>query len=261
LDWIVANHGSEPAVGNMSLGGGLTASVNDAVRRAIADGVVIVVAAGNSNADACNTSPAATAEAITVGASDASDLKASFSNWGPCVDWFAPGVNITSAWNTSPTATNTISGTSMASPHTTGAAALYLEANPGSSPQSVRDGLYNLTTKFQVGSASSANNHLLYTGGLTGGGGSPLPPPITEPPASGFSLSSVVRVKGTTRVDLFWIGSTAPNIVVYRDNVSIATVTNGGSYTDNMGKRHGTATYRVCDAGTTTCSNQISVTY
>ena len=269
LDWIVANHGSEPAVGNMSLGGGLTASVNDAVRRAIADGVVIAVAAGNSNVDACTASPAATPEAITVGASDASDNKATFSNWGSCIDWFAPGVNITSSWYTGSTATNTISGTSMASPHTAGAAALYLEANPGSSPQSVRDGLYNLATKFKVSGANTANNHLLYTVGLTsGGGGSPTPPPpVTEPPTneppppSSFTLSSVVRVRGTTRVDLFWIGSNAPNIVVYRDNSAIATVTNSGSYSDNMGKRHGTASYRVCNAGTTVCSNTISVTY
>jgi serine protease len=266
LDWIVGHHGTGSAVANMSLGGGLSASVNDAVRRVIADGVVMSVAAGNNNADACNYSPAATPEAITVGASSNTDARASFSNRGPCVDWFAPGVSITSDYYTSATATAVMSGTSMASPHSAGAAALYLEANPGSSASSVRDALYGLTTKGIVSAANSANNHLLYTMGITGGSASPPPPdteppPTEPPPPSTFSLTARVRVKGTTKVDLSWTGSTAATVAVYRDNIGIATVSNTGSYSDNMGKRHGTASYKVCNAGTATCSNLVSVTY
>ena len=100
---------------------------------------------------------------MTVGATDSSDTKASWSNYGNCVDWFAPGVGITSAWHTSDTATNTISGTSMATPHTAGVAALYLQTHPSATPQQVRDALYADTTKDVVTSSKTANNHLLFT--------------------------------------------------------------------------------------------------
>ncbi len=100
---------------------------------------------------------------MTIGATDQTDKKAPWSNYGDCVDWFAPGVGISSAWSTSDSATNTISGTSMATPHTAGAAALYLQSNPGASAAAVRDALYSLTTKGIVTSSRTANNHLLYT--------------------------------------------------------------------------------------------------
>jgi len=167
IDWVTGNHAAgTPAVANMSLGGGANSSVDTAVRNSIADGVSYAVAAGNGNAagraqDACKYSPARVSEAMTIGATDSTDKKASWSNYGNCVDWFAPGVSITSAWNTSNTATNTISGTSMATPHTAGAAALYLEVYPGATPQQVRDGLYAWTTKAIVSSSKTANNHLL----------------------------------------------------------------------------------------------------
>jgi subtilisin family serine protease len=103
------------------------------------------------------------AAAMTVSATDKTDAKASWANYGTCVDWFAPGVGITSAWYTSTTATNTISGTSMATPHTTGVAALYLQSNPFATPLQVRDALYANTTKGVVKSSRSANNHLLFT--------------------------------------------------------------------------------------------------
>jgi PKD repeat protein len=108
---------------------------------------------------------------MTISATDSSDKKASWANYGSCVDWFAPGVSITSAWYTATTATNTISGTSMATPHTAGVAALYLQANPGASPAAVREAIYAGTTKGIVTSSSTANNHLLYTGFIAGGGG------------------------------------------------------------------------------------------
>ena len=164
IDWVTGNHqAGQPAVANMSLGGGASTAIDSAVRRSIADGVAYAVAAGNSNYYASSYSPARVSEAMTIGATTSSDTRASYSNYGNAVDWFAPGSSITSAWHTGDTATNTISGTSMATPHTAGVAALYLQSNPGASPSTVRTALYNNTTKSIVRSANSVNNHLLFT--------------------------------------------------------------------------------------------------
>ncbi|HYO46012.1 MAG TPA: S8 family peptidase, partial [Gemmatimonadota bacterium] len=169
IDWVTGEHKAvDPAVANMSLGGGGNTSVDTAVKNSIADGVSYAIAAGNGNIvgiaqDACRSSPARVAEAMTIGATDKTDKKASWSNYGNCVDWFAPGVSITSAWNTSDTATNIISGTSMATPHTAGVAALYLQTHGGASPQTVRDALYANTTKNVVTSSKTTNKHLLFT--------------------------------------------------------------------------------------------------
>ncbi|MFY9587999.1 MAG: S8 family peptidase, partial [Actinomycetota bacterium] len=169
VEWVTANHqAGQPAVANMSLGGGASNALDNAVRNSIADGVSYAVAAGNGNflgfaANACNYSPSRVAEAMTVGATTTSDAKASYSNFGNCVDWFAPGSGITSAWNTSDTATKSASGTSMASPDTAGVAALYLQSNPGASPATVSQALFDLTTKNKVTSARSTNAHLLFT--------------------------------------------------------------------------------------------------
>ncbi len=140
IDWVAnqkAAAPTQPAVANMSLGGGYSTSVNAAVAGAVAKGVTMVVAAGNSNANACNESPSSEPSAITVGATTNTDARASYSNYGSCVDIFAPGSSITSAWNTSDTATNTISGTSMASPHVTGAAALVAQNSPDATPAAI----------------------------------------------------------------------------------------------------------------------------
>jgi subtilisin family serine protease len=167
VDWVTANHAS-PAVANMSLGGGASTALDTAVNNSINAGVSYAIAAGNGNAggraqDACRYSPARVAAAMTVSATDKTDTKPSWANYGNCVDWFAPGVGITSAWYTSATATNTISGTSMATPHTAGVAALYLQSNPSATPQQVRDALYANTTKNAVKSSKTANSHLLFT--------------------------------------------------------------------------------------------------
>jgi subtilisin family serine protease len=169
VDWVTGNHAAgAPAVANMSLGGGASAALDTAVRNSIADGVSYAVAAGNGNilgfaANACNYSPARVAEAMTISATDSTDRKASWANFGNCVDWFAPGVSITSAWYTSNSATNTISGTSMATPHTAGVAAQYLQGSPGASPATVRSVLFNDTTKGIVTSSRTTNSHLLFT--------------------------------------------------------------------------------------------------
>lgn len=175
LDWIVGNHrAGQPAVANMSLGGGASTALDAAVNRVIADGVTMAVAAGNENTDACTKSPARVPNALTVAASDRNDARASFSNRGTCVDLFAPGVDITSAWLDN--GTTTISGTSMASPHVAGAAALYLQSHPSASPGAVNTAIVDATTKGRISgtartcvlliicSPATPANHLLYTG-------------------------------------------------------------------------------------------------
>jgi subtilisin family serine protease len=138
IDWAVANHQpGQPAVANLSLGGGASTALDAAIGRLNSDGVTVAVAAGNSSADACTSSPARVPAALTVAASTNADALASFSNRGSCIDVIAPGQNITAAWYTSDTATNTISGTSMASPHAAGAAAKVLQATPTATPATV----------------------------------------------------------------------------------------------------------------------------
>jgi subtilisin family serine protease len=182
IDWVTRDHkkppaGSgrnTPAVVNMSLGGGPSATLDQAVTRSIKAGLSYVLAAGNGDfffggQDACRNSPAriSTPGAMTVGAVDSADTRASFSNYGKCVDWFAPGVGIQSAWYTSDTATATADGTSMAAPFTTGAVALYLQAHPAATPAQVEQGLRALSqSSAVVQQGNSANNHLLYTSGL-----------------------------------------------------------------------------------------------
>jgi subtilisin family serine protease len=169
IDWVTAN-AVRPAVANMSLGGGADTVLDDAVRRSITSGVSYAIAAGNGflglfALDACTQSPARVTQALTVSATDRNDRKPSWANRGTCVDVFAPGIDITSDWNTSDTATNTISGTSMATPHVAGAAALFLANNPAATPAQVHAAIVNNATTGVVTSPGTGSpNRLLYTG-------------------------------------------------------------------------------------------------
>lgn len=167
IDWVTQQKRSNPTkpmVANMSLGGGYSAALNNAVSSSINAGVVYVVAAGNSNANACNYSPAATSNAITVGATTNTDGSAAFSNFGACVDIFAPGQTITSAWHTSNTATNTISGTSMAAPHVAGVVALYLQTQPTANPATIATLLRTHATPNRITNLGAGSpNFLLYS--------------------------------------------------------------------------------------------------
>jgi subtilisin family serine protease len=343
IDWVIGNHAAgAPAVANMSLSGTAISSVDTATNNLINDGVATAVAAGNGNvlgfqANACNYSPARVPAAMTVSATNSTDTKASWANYGNCVDWFAPGVDIKSAWFSSTTATNTISGTSMATPHTAGVAALYLETHPTASPAAVRTALYDATTKGVVKSSSTTNNHLLYSLFSTGGGGTapvaqfsgsptighaPLAVQfsdsstgsptswswdfgdgstantqspshtysspgaytvtltatnasgsdveaksnyinVTAPPAGGITLSvRAYKVRGVRNADLTWDGATSTNVDVFRDGTRIATTPNDESYTDPIGEKGaGTFTYKVCEAGTTTCSPNVPASF
>ncbi|MFC3895773.1 S8 family peptidase [Lentzea rhizosphaerae] len=162
IDWVAKN-AVKPAVANMSLGGLVSSSLDDAVRKAIAAGVTFTIAAGNSSVDASTASPARVTEAITVGATERTDARATYSNFGSVLDIFAPGSAITSAWNTSDSATNTISGTSMAAPHVAGAAARYLSANPSATPDQVASHLIEQSTPAKVGNPGVGSpNRLLH---------------------------------------------------------------------------------------------------
>ncbi|MFI8363625.1 S8 family serine peptidase [Streptomyces sp. NPDC085612] len=165
-DWITA-HAVKPAVVNMSINGGGNSAEDQAIKRSIASGVTWVVSSGNGNTDACNNSPARIGAALVVNNSTADDVRRSDSNFGPCTDLFAPGTSITSAGHQSDTADRRLSGTSMAAPHVTGAAALYLSAHPTATPAEVHSALVGAATTGRVRSAGKGTpNRLLFTGGL-----------------------------------------------------------------------------------------------
>jgi subtilisin family serine protease len=190
IDWVARN-AVKPAVANMSLGGGADSALDTAVRNAVAAGVTFAVAAGNESTDASTRSPARVTEAITVGATTSSDARASYSNYGSVLDLFAPGSSITSSWNSGDTATNTISGTSMATPHVAGAAALYLADNPTATPSQVSSALVNAATPNVVTSPGSGSpNRLLYVGGGT-----------TTPPGPRFENTGDYAVNDNATVE------------------------------------------------------------
>ncbi|MGW4028124.1 S8 family peptidase [Streptomyces sp. NPDC004838] len=260
IDWVTRN-AVKPAVANMSLGGGIDTALDTAVRNSIASGVTYAIAAGNDGANASNTSPARVAEAITVGSTTTADARSGFSNYGSVLDIFAPGSSITSSWHTGDSATNTISGTSMATPHVAGAAALHLSANRTATPAQVATALTGAATTGVVTSPGTGSpNRLLYVGG-----GTTPPPgkrfentgdytindnatvesPVTVTGVTGnapAALSVPVDIKhtyiGDLRIDLVAPDGTVYNLKAYgtggsADNVITTYTVNASSETAN----------------------------
>ena len=245
VDWVTANR-VMPAVANMSLGGGISTTLDQAVRNSIASGVTYALAAGNDNLSACNGSPSRVAEGITVGATTTTDARSSFSNFGTCVDIFAPGSGITSAYNGSDTQTAVLSGTSMAAPHVAGAVARYLQLNPGATPAAVAVAFTSNASAGKVSNPGTGSpNLLLYTEFFEG-------PPANQPPVASFtssctnlsctfnSTASSDDVGITNRSWTFGDGATAGNVVSPSRTYAAAgtytvtlTVTDGGGLTNS----------------------------
>lgn len=222
LDWV-ATQSHRPAVANMSLGSGASTALDTAVNGAVNAGVTVVVAAGNSNVDACTASPARVPAAITVGATTSSDARASYSNFGPCLDVFAPGSAITSAWYTADTAVNTISGTSMASPHVAGVAAQVLQQQPSATPAMVASAIFNGSTANRVSGAGKGSPNRLLNGlqttGGSAGGGEVAPPEAT----------AVVAIKGLSARALLGRTSWQGEVTVTVHNVSSGALVGGAT--------------------------------
>ncbi len=206
VDWVAQN-ASGPSVANMSLGGGASSALDNAVNNAINKGITFVVAAGNSNSDACYGSPNGVANALTIASSTSNDSRSSFSSWGSCIDLFAPGSSITSAWYTG--GTNTISGTSMASPHVAGVAALYLQSNPSASPAQVSSALINSAATNKISDTKGSPNRLVQN---TFGSNPPPPPGGDNELQNGVPVTGLSASRGEEIVYTMEVPSGATDI-------------------------------------------------
>jgi subtilisin family serine protease len=254
INWVTSN-AVKPAVANMSLGGGTSSALDTAVGNSIAAGITYAIAGGNDNANACNYSPARVSAAITVGATTSTDARASYSNYGSCLDIFAPGSSITSAWYTSTTATNTISGTSMATPHVAGVAALVLQANPSYTPAQVASYLTGNAVSGKVTSpGTSSPNLLLQVVNGDDGGEEPAGCAGTNAtdvsiPDAGSAVSSSITISGCGRA-----ASSASTVAVdivhtYRGDLVVTLVAPDGS------------TYALKSSSSSDSTDNVNTTY
>ncbi len=244
VNWVTAN-AIHPAVANMSLGGDLSPSLDSAIDASISSGVTYTLAAGNSDKDACSASPSDDAPAIVVGATTQTDARASFSNWGSCVDLFAPGNGILSDYIGSPTATATLSGTSMASPHVAGVAALYLAAHPSASPAEVLAALACAATIGHVADTLGSPNLLLFTRFAVPSAPNLPCTPVPDPPASGIGTVHLSWQTAAPTVPVQQFNIFRGNASGAEDSTPIATVpANAPSYDDLTGAV-GTWFYRI----------------
>ena len=258
IDWVTAQKRAAPSVpsaANMSLGGGYSATLNQAVANSVASGVVYAIAAGNSTADACTFSPASEPTAITVGATDIDDTFAYFSNFGSCVDINAPGVNITSAWIGSTTATNTISGTSMATPHVAGTIALYLQGHPTSTAAQVDAALKANASTTPV--PAGTTNAFLYSLFISA---TPQPPVANFTSSCSaltcsFDASSSTAQAGATYSWTFGDGTSGTGITTSRTYASSNTYTVILTVTDAYGTSSKTSTVTVSNTAPAPVAN------
>ncbi|HEX5586776.1 MAG TPA: S8 family serine peptidase [Acidimicrobiia bacterium] len=252
IDWAVGNHPADAsAVLNMSLGGGISSTLDAAVQRATDDGITVVVAAGNSTADACNSSPSRAPSALTIGATTITDARASYSNFGTCLDLFAPGSAITSDWYTSDTGTNTISGTSMASPHVAGIAARYLQGHPAASPASVATALVAAATPNVVTDpgAGSANRLAFADSGLASPPAATVPDAPTGVSATAGDASAVVSWtppanNGGSSISTYTVTSSPGSFTctAAASPCTVSGLTNGQSYSFKVTATNGVGT-------------------
>jgi subtilisin family serine protease len=271
VDWVTQQHqlanqsGTQPSVANMSLSGGGNTSLDNAVAASIAAGVTYAVSAANYNTSACGYSPARLPAAITVGSTTSSDARSSFSNYGSCVDIFAPGSSILSAGNSSDGATSTKSGTSMSSPHVAGAAALLLEEDPSRGPAQVAGLLDSRATQNVISNVGSGSpNQLLCSlavcpadGGGGGGGGDPTQVEVTSVPVP--TLSGRKHKAGTANIVVAEVGGGSPsgvNVTVewFKNDETTPSkttteVTTNGVATVTSGSIKGASSIAVCVTG------------
>ena len=226
-NWAVADHQSgTPAVANMSLGGGASSALDAVVTKMVEDGITVVVAAGNSGADACNYSPARAASAITVGATAINDSRTSWSNFGSCVDLFAPGNSIYSASRSGENTYTTMSGTSMASPAVAGVVARYLSANPTATPTQVWDALQpTLTTGKVTSPGTGSPNLLLYADPA----GYQVASPTVPSQVTGLSFSLVTSNSAVAN----WTVPANGGSTITNYSVQISTTSNFSSNTSS----------------------------
>ncbi|WP_257459358.1 Ig-like domain-containing protein [Archangium lipolyticum] len=258
IDWIAAHH-EKPAVANLSLGGEATQSIDDAVEATIAAGITFVVAAGNDGWDACATSPARAPRALTVGATDDTDTRAWFSNYGSCVDLFAPGQGILSAWFTGNTDMELGDGTSMATPHVSGAVALYLEGHPTATPQEVTEEILARSSPNRVIEPGLGSPNRFLHSACMGKNDAVRPQALLTAPANGATLQGNVTFTATASDD---VGITRVDFYVDGLLVGSDTTAPYAFVWDSREHNNGVATFtaRAFDGGCNSAASSVTVT-